>query len=140
MRPHDSPPAQRIVLPTAWRDQTSWAGRCGGRLPTFVRSQLGGSSRLDMLRTERAGQISQGAQAWHEQVGAPHDLHELWEVLEAVPDHGDLAGHAESAARVVGRNDRVRLGVQAVELRGVDPALLHELELPADVGVESDEV
>src|SRR5438445_4475890 len=80
---------------------------------------------------------SQTTEARHEEVGTAAHRHEGFERRDAATCGG--AGELELAAAGL-RDDRIGAVVLVGELRIVDPRLLHELELPANVGVEANEM
>src|SRR5260221_3415438 len=85
----------------------------------------------------RACEPPDAAEARHEKVGAAAHGHERFEGRDAAARGG--AGELELAAAAL-RDDRIGAVVLVGELGIVDPRLLHELELPADVGVEANEM
>src|SRR5437879_2712281 len=84
-------------------------------------------------------QIAEGGDAGQEEVAAAPCPHELWQVAVAAADRAGRRGEGCPAA-VAASDERVRGVVQAVERRVVQPAVLHELELPGQVGGQADEV
>src|SRR6266480_2063860 len=84
-------------------------------------------------------EIAQGGDAGQEEVGATPGPHELRQAAVARADRAGGCGEGAAAA-VAASGQRVRVVIQAVERRVVQPGVLHELELPGQAGGQADEV
>src|SRR5690606_3680628 len=113
-----------------------------------VRVRHGGVPARVYGRSAEGGEVLDRAQAGKKEVLSALHPNEWLELPLAVAYGTRLDGEA---ARGFGRRLRqpgigmlrdewVRFRVEALEVRVIDPGVLHELELPRDVRVEADEV
>src|SRR5689334_8486518 len=101
-----------------------------------MRSPRSGSG---WARSRQLREIAQGRDAGQKEVGAAAGPYELWQVPVAAADRAGR-GSEGSAATVAVSGQWVGVVIQAVERRVVQPGVLHELELPGQVGGQADEV